>query len=264
MLNSVYKLGNFFNIGNSFLLCCKMSSFNYSIIKRKLDHYNIISKMKNSLEKFPVIKEYQKKKNNKDYHVYIRGGIYFSFSIYMSYKTFKFLKKYYIANSFENRIIKYFYDNPKMIDLLLEKFDKLCEDDNFRKKIYKKVNSYIKKNYEFFKKYVNPFIINKIKDIINTENAQIMFIEVFKKTIINNKMIQNKIIDYIYSNFNNLNINKETIYLNYIENLLVKIFENKEIKEMFYTEFFNILNQKLLEKEVIKSTSEFIEKNIQV
>ena len=62
MLNSVYKLGNFFNIGNSFLLCCKMSSFNYSIIKRKLDHYNIISKMKNSLEKFPVIKKYQKKK----------------------------------------------------------------------------------------------------------------------------------------------------------------------------------------------------------
>ena len=143
----------------------------------------------------------------------------------------------------------------------MDKFDKLCENDNFRKKTFKKLNSYMKKNYIFFKHYINPLIKNKLKKLIRTEEAQKIIIEVFRKTILNNKNLQNIIINYIE---NNLNTSNEGKYIDNIENIFITIFEKENFKELFYKEFFDILNKKLLEDEIIQSTSQFIEKNVKI
>jgi hypothetical protein len=255
---SIYKLGNLFKLGNSFLLCYNVNSFNYSDIKRKINNYNIKERMKNSLKSFPFIKEYHNKVFNNQNYEYLRKGVYISLSFYLLYK---FAKRHYFANRIDNRVIQYFSENPKIIDELLDKFDKLCENDNFRKRTFKKLNSYMQKNYILFKHYINPLIKNKLKKIIRTEEAQILIIEIFRKTILNNNNIQNIIIKYIN---NNLNSSNEGKYIDNIESIFIKIFEKEEFKELFYLEFFNSLNKKLLEEEVIKSTSKFIEKNVKI
>ena len=119
----------------------------------------------------------------------------------------------------------------------------------------------MKKNYIFFKHYINPLIKDKLKKMIRTEEAQTIIIEIFRKTILNNNNLQNIIIKYIN---NNLNASNEGKYIDNIESIFLKIFEKEEFKELFYQEFFNILNKKLLEEEVINSTSKFIEKNVKI
>ena len=255
---SIYKLGNLFNVGNSFLLYNNVNSFNYSEIKRKINNYNIKERSKKYLKSFPFIKPYQNKIFNNQNYEYLRKGVYISFSFYLFYK---FAKRHYFSNKFENRLIQYFSENPKIIDELLDKFDKLCENDNFRKRTFKKLNSYMKKNYIFFKHYINPLIKDKLKKMIRTEEAQTIIIEIFRKTILNNNNLQNIIIKYIN---NNLNASNEGKYIDNIESIFLKIFEKEEFKELFYQEFFNILNKKLLEEEVINSTSKFIEKNVKI
>ena len=255
---SIYKLGNLFKLENSFILCYNINSFNYSEIKRKINDYNIKERMKNSLKSFPFIKEYHNKVFNNQNYEYLRKGVYISLSFYLLYK---FAKRHYIANRIDNRLIQYFSENPKIIDELLDKFDKLCENDNFRKRTFKKLNSYMKKNYIFFKHYINPLIKDKLKKMIRTEEAQTIIIEIFRKTILNNNNLQNIIIKYIN---NNLNASNEGKYIDNIESIFLKIFEKEEFKELFYQEFFNILNKKLLEEEVINSTSKFIEKNVKI
>ena len=97
--------------------------------------------------------------------------------------------------------------------------------------------------------------------MIRTEEAQKIIIEVFRKTILNNKNLQNIIINYID---NNLNTSNEGKYIDNIENIFITIFEKENFKELFYKEFFDILNKKLLEDEIIQSTSQFIEKNVKI
>ena len=143
---SIYKLGNLFKLENSFILCYNINSFNYSEIKRKINDYNIKERMKNSLKSFPFIKEYQNKVFNNQNYEYLRKGVCISLSFYLLYK---FAKRHYFANRIDNRVIQYFSENPKIIDELLDKFDKLCENENFRKKTFKKLNSYMKKNFVF-------------------------------------------------------------------------------------------------------------------
>ena len=258
---SIYKLGNLFNFGNSFFLCCNTNSFNYSLMKRKLYDYNIKEKMKNSLKNFPIIIEYPKKLFYNRYSVYIKKGLYISLYIYIGYKSYRLLKNNYFINKVEDKFIQHFYENNKMINLLLNTFDKLCEDDIFRNKIYKKLNSYIQKNYEYFDNYMNPLISSQLRNKYKINNIEFIIIEIFKKTLLNNKIIQNKIIQYINSNKDNFDMNNKKKYLDFIKTILYKVFENEDTKEIFYTEFFNTFNKKMLEEQIIDSSSEFFEKN---
>ena len=258
---SIYKLGNLFNFGNSFLLCCNTNSFNYSIMKRKLYDYNIKEKMKNSLKNFPIISEYHKNLFYNEYSLYIKKGLYISLYIYIGYKSYRFLKKYYFINKVEDKFIKNFYDNKKLINLLLNKFEKFCEDDNFRSKIYNNLNTYIQNNYEYFNNYMNPLVSSQLRNKYKINNIEFIIIEIFKKTLLNNKIIQNKIIQYINSNKDSFDMNNKKKYLDFIKTILYKVFENEDTKEIFYTEFFNTFNKKILEEQIIDSSSEFFEKN---
>ena len=258
---SIYKLGNLFNFGNSFFLCCNTNSFNYSIMKRKLNDYNIKEKMKNSLKNFPIIIEFHKKLFYNRYSAYIKKGFYISLYIYIGYKSYRLLKKKYFINKVEDKLFQNFYDNHKMINLLINTFDKLCEDDIYRKKIYKKLNSYIQNNYEYFDNYMNPLIISQLKNKYQNHNIEFIIIEIFKKTLLNNKIIQNQIIKYINLYKNIIDMNNKKKFLDFIKIILYKVFENEDSKEIFYTEFFNIFNKKLIEEKLIDSTSEFIENN---
>ena len=258
---SIYKLGNLFNFGNSFFLCCNTNSFNYSLMKRKLYDYNIKEKMKNSLKNFPIISEYHKNLFYNEYSLYIKKGLYISLYIYIGYKSYRFLKKYYFINKVEDKFIKNFYDNKKLINLLLNKFEKLCEDDNFRSKIYNNLNTYIQNNYEYFNNYMNPLVSSQLRNKLKNSNIELIIIDIFKKILLNNEIIQNTIIKYINSYNDNIDINNKKKCIEFFKTILYKVLENEDRKEIFYTEFFNIFNKKLVEEKLIDSTSDFIETN---
>ena len=236
---SIYKLGNLFNFGNSFFLCCNTNSFNYSLMKRKLYDYNIKEKMKNSLKNFPIISEYHKNLFYNEYSLYIKKGLYISLYIYIGYKSYRFLKKYYFINKVEDKFIKNFYDNKKLINLLLNKFEKLCEDDNFRNKIYNNLNTYIQNNYEYFNNYMNTLFSYQLINKLKNSNIELIIIDIFKKILLNNEIIQNTIIKYINSYNDNIDINNKKNALNFLKQYYIKYLKMK-IEKRYFIQYFLI------------------------
>lgn len=247
-----YKFENLFNFRKSFLLSTNVKSLNNSIIKKKLFNQKIKGKMKNPL----ILKEYNKIFNDANY-LFFKKGFYITFTLYFGYKGYQFLKTNPIINSIQRKLMKFFFLNPKIIEILIKKFENLFEDENFKKEMKKRLNSYIKSHYRFFRHYINPIVKNKLKKLIKTEDGQKEIIEIVKIILLNNRNLQDIIIDSIKSNFKNFdykNIKDDKIILDFLEKLFIKVFEKEEIKELFCKEFFNELNKKFLQQEITKST----------
>ena len=259
---ATYKFENLFNFGNSFLLSTNVKSYNKTLIKKKLFDQKIKEKMKNPL----MLKEFNKKLNDANY-VFFKKGFYITFTLYFGYKGYQFLKTNSIIDSIQSKLLKLFFSNPKIIEILIKKFDKKLDDENFKKEIKKRLNPYIKSHYRFLRRYINPIVKNKLKQLIKNEDGQKEIIEIVKTTLLNNNNLQDNIMDSIKSNFENIdfkNIKDDKIILDFIEKLFIKVFEKEEIKELFCKEFFNVLNKKFLEEGITKSTFDLVGKQCKI